>query len=229
MKLLFIPGAACGRKAWLCQTPYFTGSEAVALPGHPEGKPCSSVAGYVAWLRGYIQEQQYQDVVLVGHSMGGAVVQRYGLNYSDGVKALVLIGTGARLRIRPELLEAVRGMVSGRLAWRDYLEERHGTAVPEVRQAIIEERMRIGPAVMLNDFLACDRFNMMEEVQAIRLPTLVICGLEDELTPVKYAHYLVSQIEGAREVIVPGAAHWVLTEKPKEVNQAIASFLAELA
>ena len=35
-------------------------------------------------------------------------------------------------------------------------------------------------------------------------------------------------IEGAREVIVPGAAHWVLTEKPQEVNQAIESFLASL-
>ena len=229
MKLLFIPGAACGRKAWLCQTPYFAGSDVVSLPGHPEGKPCSSIAGYAAWLRGYIKEQQYQDVILAGHSMGGAVAQRYALDYGGEVKALILIATGARLRIRPELFETARGMVSGRLAWRDYLEEHHSTAVPEVRQAIIEERMRIGPAVMLNDFLACDRFDIMEEVQAIRLPTLVICGLEDELTPVKYAHYLVSQIEGAREVIVPGAAHWVLTEKPKEVNQAIASFLAELA
>jgi pimeloyl-ACP methyl ester carboxylesterase len=229
MKLLFIPGAACGRKTWLCQTQHFTGSEAVALPGHPEGEPRSAIAGYAAWLRDYIHEQRYQDVVLCGHSMGGAVAQRYALDYGDGVKALVLIGTGARLRIRPELLEAVRGMVASRLEWRDYLEERHRTTVPEVRQAIIEERMQIGPAVMLNDLLACDRFDMMDKVQAIKLPTLVISGLEDELTPVKYAHYLVSQIQGAREVIVPGAAHWVLTERPQEVSQAIASFLAGLA
>lgn len=228
MKLLFIPGAACGRKAWLCQTQYFTGSEAVSLPGHPEGKPCSSVAGYAAWLRDYIHERRYQDIVLAGHSMGGAVAQRYVLDYGDGVKALVLIGTGARLRIRPELLEAVRGMVAGRLKWRDYVEERHSTTVPEVRQALIEERMRIDPAVMLNDLLACDKFDVMDRVRAIKLPTLVISGLEDELTPVKYAHYLVSQIEGAREVIVPGATHWVLTERPKEVNQAIESFLAGL-
>jgi len=228
MKLLFIPGAACGRKAWLCQTRHFAGSEAVTLPGHPEGKPCSSVAGYAAWLRDYIREQRCQDVVLAGHSMGGAVAQRYALDYGDGVKALVLISTGARLRIRPELLEAVRGMVAGRLAWRDYLEERHSTTVPEVRQAIIEERMQIGPAVLLNDFLACDKFDVMDRVRAIRLPTLVISGLDDELTPVKYARYLASQIEGAREVIVPGAAHWVLAERPQEVNQAIAGFLAGL-
>jgi pimeloyl-ACP methyl ester carboxylesterase len=69
----------------------------------------------------------------------------------------------------------------------------------------------------------------MAEIHTIKLPTLVIGGSEDEMTPVKYAHYLASQIKGAREVIVPGAAHWVLAEKPKEVNQAIESFLAELA
>ena len=229
MKLIFIPGAACGKRAWLCQALYFTGSEAVTLPGHPEGKPCSSVDGYVEWLRGYLEEQAYQEVVLAGHSMGGAVVQQYGLKHGDGIKALVLIGTGARLRIHPDLLEAIRGMISSKLAWRDYLEERHRNAVPEVRQTIIEERLRIGPAVMLNDLLVCDKFDMLAEVHNIKLPTLVIGGSEDDLTPVKYAHYLMSQIKGAREVIVPGAAHWVLTEKPKEVNQAIERFLAELA
>jgi pimeloyl-ACP methyl ester carboxylesterase len=229
MKLVFIPGSACGKRAWLCQTLYFADSEVIALPGHPEGKPCSSVDGYVEWLRGYLEEQSYQDIVLAGHSLGGAVVQQYVLRYGDGIKALVLIGTGARLRIRPDLLEAVRGMIDDKLAWRDYLEEHHRTTVPEVRQAIIEERLRIGPAVMLNDLLACDKFDVLAEVHNIKLPTLVIGGSEDDLTPVKYAHYLTSQIKGARGVIVPGAAHWVLTERPREVNQAIESFLAELA
>jgi pimeloyl-ACP methyl ester carboxylesterase len=228
MKLVFVPGAACGRKVWLCQSREFLGSEAVALPGHPEGEPCPSVADYAAWLWDYLRGRRYQDVVLAGHSMGGAVAQRYALDYGDKVKALILIGTGARLRIRPDLLESVRGMAAGKLAWRDYLEERHRTTVTEVRQAIIDERMQIGPAVMLNDLLACDKFDVMDKIRAIRLPTLVITGCEDELAPVKYAHYLASQIEGARELIVPGAAHWVITEKPRAVNRAIADFLAGL-
>jgi pimeloyl-ACP methyl ester carboxylesterase len=229
MKLVFIPGAACGKTAWLCQTLYFIGSEAIALPGHPEGKPYPSIDGYVEWLRGYLQKQPYQDIVLCGHSMGGAVAQQYGLSYGASIKALVLIGTGARLRIHPDLLKLARDMAAGKLAWRDYLEERHATTVPEARQMMIEERMRIGPAVLLNDLLACDSFDVMAEIHNIKLPTLVICGRDDELAPVKYAHYLTSQIEDAREVIVPGAAHWVLSEKPGEVNQAIGSFLSGLA
>ena len=78
MKLLFIPGSGSGKETWLCQTEYFADSEAIALPGHPEGKPCSSVDEYVEWLRAYIRQQHYQDVVLVGHSLGGAIAQLYG-------------------------------------------------------------------------------------------------------------------------------------------------------
>jgi len=228
MKLLFIPGSGCGKKAWVYQTEYFSVSEAIALPGHPEGRPCSSIDGYVEWLRGYIHQQQYQDVVLVGHSMGGAVAQLYGLKYGDEVKALVLIGTGARLRVLPDLLKAVEEMVTDEATWIKYLAERYRSTVPEIRQIVIEERMRIGPAVMLNDLLCCDKFDIMDRVHTIKLPTLVICGSDDERAPVKYTHYLASKIDDASEVIVNGASHWVQTEKPKEVNQVIESFLAGL-
>ena len=227
MKILFIPGAACGRKAWIYQTEYFAGSEAIALPGHPEGRSCSSIDGYVEWLQEYIDQHQYSDVILVGHSMGGAIVQLYGLKYSDRVKALVLIGTGARLRVL-DLLKAAEEMVTDEATWIKYLEERHRSTVPEIGRVIIEERMRIGPAVLLNDLLCCDKFDIMDRVHTIKLPTLVICGSDDELAPVKYTHYLASKIEDASEVIVNGAGHWVQTEKPKQVNQAIGSFLASL-
>ena len=228
MKLLFIPGASCGKRAWMCQALYFNGSEAISLPGHPEGKPCTSIDGYVEWLRSYIQGQRYQDVILAGHSMGGAVVQLYGLKYSAEVRALILVGTGAKLRIRPDLLKSVEGMITDRAGWVEYLKERHRTTVPEIRQRVIEERLRIGPSVMLNDLLCCDKFDILDKVHTIKLPTLVICGIEDELAPVRYAHYLKDEIRGAREVVVQGAGHWVQAEKPYEVNQAIESFLAGL-
>jgi len=228
VKLLFIPGSGSGRKVWLYQTEYFTNSEAIAFPGHPEGEPCSSVEEYVEWLRGYIHRQRYQDVILVGHSLGGAIAQLYGLKYGDEVKALVLVGTGARLKVLPALLSAFKEMITDRAAWRKYVEERYSRVDPEVRQVVIEARTQIGPAVTLNDFLCCDKFDIIDKVHTIKLPTLVICGNEDEMTPVKYAHYLTNKIEAAREVIIDGASHQVFLEKPKEVNQAIAQFLRSL-
>ena len=228
MKLLFIAGSGSGKEAWLYQTGYFTDSEAVALPGHPEGKPCPSVDEYVEWLRSYIHRQQYRDVVIVGHSLGSAIAQLYGLKYGDEIKALVLIGAGARLRVHPDRLRAVEQMIGDEAGWRKNVEDSYSSVGPEIRQVAIAARMQIGPAVLLNDLLCCDKFDIMDRVHEIKMPTLVICGSEDEMTPVKYAKYLVDKIESAREVIIDGATHVVAKEKPEEVNQAIESFLVGL-
>jgi pimeloyl-ACP methyl ester carboxylesterase len=229
VKILFLPGSGGPKEVWRYQTDYFPGSEGIALPGHPDGEPCTSVDDYVEWLRGYIKQQGYQDVVLAGHSLGGAIAQLYGLKYPGELKALVLIGTGARLRVRPDILESVRGMIGDDAAWRKYLEKGSTSTDPEMQKTLLEARMRIGPAVLLNDFLCCDKFDIMDRMQELKLPVLVICGSEDVMTPVKYASYLADRIEGSSIVIIDGATHSVATEKPAQVNQAIEKFLNTLS
>ena len=228
MRLLFIPGSGGGKEEWLYQTRYFPNSEAIVFPGHPEGSPCSSVEEYVSWLRNYIRKQQYREVVLAGHSLGGAIAQLYGLEPGDELRALILSGTGARLRVLPALLEKLKNLTTDSAAWKEFIETLSVDIADEVRREVIESRVRIGPEVTLNDFLCCDRFDIMDRISQIERPTLVVCGREDTLTPVKYAHYLTNQISGAREVIIPEAKHWVQLEQPGEVNRAIADFLSRL-
>ena len=229
MKLLFIGGAGSGGAGWANQVRHFSGSEAIALPGHPEGKPCSSIEEYVEWLRGYIRHRGYRDVVLVGHSMGSAIAQVYALQYGEELKALVLVGGGARLKVLPSRLRQVEGMIRDESAWKEFLAGEYSHIDPEVRKDMIEEGGRIGAAVSLNDSLCCDGFDIMDKVRLIRLPTLIICGSADDRTPAKYSHYLAGRIEGAREIIIEGASHWVHLDRPAEVNQAIDDFLARLA
>ncbi len=228
MRLVLVPGAGSGRAAWLCQTQDFSGAEAIALPGHPDGKPRTSIDDYVDWLNGYFEERDYRGIVLGGHSMGGAVAQLYALKYPARLIGVILIATGARLRIKPELLAEVREMQHDPAHWRAFLEERHHNNVPEAKEANIAERLKIGPVVQLNDLLCCDKFDVMSRVRNIKLPTLIIVGQDDELAPVKYADYLKAEIKGSRELIVPGAGHWLQAEKPGEVNRAIRDFLAKL-
>ena len=128
----------------------------------------------------------------------------------------------------PAYLTELEEMVTDETAGRKFLEQRYRLVAPEIRRVIIEAKMPIGPAVMLNDFLCCDKFDIMDKVHTIKLPTLIICGSEDEMTPVKYAKYLADKIEGATQVVVDGATHWGHLEKPREVNQAIEEFLRSL-
>ena len=84
------------------------------------------------------------------------------------------------------------------------------------------------PQVTIGDYTACNGFDVMERLGALRVPALVICGEDDQLTPPKYAEYLARTIPGARLVMVEQAGHYVHLEQPEVVNQAIRAFLTTL-
>lgn len=229
MKPVFIHGAGSSGLAFYYQLQHFPTAAAIDLPGHPEGTPCASIDGYLEWARGFIAGRNYRDIVLGGHSMGGAIAMLYARRYPAELRGLILIGTGARLRVHPDYLQLCREPGAANAEWQATRSAQYYAGVePGLRQAMEQRSAAVGPAVELNDLLACDRFDMMGEVANIRVPTLVICGAEDEMTPVKYADYLADRIPGAQKAIIPDAGHFVPLQQPQAVNAAIADFLKSL-
>jgi pimeloyl-ACP methyl ester carboxylesterase len=161
--------------------------------------------------------------------MGGAVAQMYALSYPKDVKALILIGTGARLRVRPDFLESLEDSIDAPAEWlKNIVEPPYSRVAPEVREKVINGVVNVGATVQLNDFRCCDKFDIMDKINQIAVPTLVICGTEDDMTPVKYSQYLVNKIIGAKLVVIEGGSHHCFLEKPLEVNRAIEKFLKSL-
>ena len=228
MKLVFIHGSGGCKEVWHYQTRHFPEADVVALPGHPCGEPCTSIDAYVDWLRGYIRDAGYVDVVLAGHSLGGAIAQLYALKYPEDLEGLIIIGSGARLRVGTMYLETLKKARSNRTIFEDFFNKSYEFIEPELRNELQRKALEGDPAVLLNDMLCCDRFDIMNRVHEIRLPTLALCGSEDIMTPPKYTKYLTSKIEGAREVIIEGGTHMVFAEQPGVVNQAIEDFLNSL-
>jgi pimeloyl-ACP methyl ester carboxylesterase len=229
MKLIFVHGAGNTGSVWHYQTEYFADSEAISLPGHPQGKPCTSVDDYAEWLNQYVRRKGHSQLVIAGHSMGGAVAQTYALNYPRDLKALILIGTGARLRVRPDFLKLLEDGIDAPAEWlKNMIEPLYSRVATEVREKVISGVVNVGVAVQLNDFRCCDKFDIMDRVNQIAVPTLVVCGTEDDMTPLKYSQYLVNKIVGAKLVAVEGGSHHCFLEKPLEVNQAIEEFLKSL-
>ena len=226
MKLLLIPGSGAGGQNWLFQIQHFPGSEGISLPGHPDGKPLSTIPEYVEWLYDYIHKKGYKDVVLGGHSLGGGIALQYALKYGTELKGLILVGTGARLRVLPDTLNTLKGLIGNDAEWRKYVDL---TPIPDQRlEPARQVKIRIGPAILLNDLLACDKFDVMNELQNIKVPTLIIVGTEDIMTPVKYSQFLANKIPGSKLVVIQGATHGVAQEKPTEVNTAIEEFLSSV-
>jgi len=83
--------------------------------------------------------------------------------------------------------------------------------------------------VLYGDFVACDRFDLMSEIEKIVLPTLILYGEDDQLTPVKYSQFLHSRIKGSKMEVLPDAGHMVMMETPQLFNKKIGEFIRELA
>jgi len=230
MKLIFVHGSGNTNRVWHYQIEHFPDAEAVNLPGHlGQGSPCASVEDYVDWLHGYILEKKYSNPVLIGHSLGGAIAQLYALKYPRDIKALVLIGTGARLRVAREFLSLIRDGIENPSSWlENFVKPLYSRVASEVGEKIIEKIAQSGATIQLNDMLCCDKFDIMDRVHQIKVPTLLLFGSEATMTPLKYGSYLADKIQGAKLAIIDGGTHLVFAEKPDAVNQAIEQFLAGL-
>lgn len=226
MKVIFVHGSGGYGGVWRYQTDHFPDSEAVNLPGHLQGQILSSVDEYADWLGEHIRGRGFRDVVLVGHSLGGAIALTYALKYPQDLQGIVIVGSGARLRVHHAYINTFEKAADGDpKKWHEMLEEMHRLAPEDYKRAVVERMKAIGPAVMLNDFLCCEKFDLMDRVEEIEVPALIICGEQDIMTPVKYAHYLGYKIPDSRVTIVPEGTHFVFAEQPEAVNKAIESFI----
>ena len=199
------------------------------LPGHGEsgGAGIGTIDAAAGVVHGFLDALGLRTVVLGGHSMGGAVAQAFALAHPERLVGLVLVGTGARLRVLPKIFAELEG---------DYLEGARfvidlatATDAPaELKAALVRRTVAVRPNVFIGDFRACDAFDVMDRIGAIRAPTLVLCGTADRLTPPKYARYVHDKIRGARLVLVEGAGHYVQIERADETTHAIREFLRDL-
>ncbi|MBU3915871.1 alpha/beta hydrolase [bacterium] len=228
MRLLFIHGSGGSAESWHYQTNHFKKSIAVDLPGHPHGELLDTIDGCVDWLHDYVLKKDLRDLVLVGHSLGGGIALLYTLKYPERVKGIVTVGSGARLRVHPMTLEMLEKEVENPEHFGEFATQSLALIEKDVADVMARRTIENGPAVMLNDLRACDRFDIMDRLEEIQVPLLALCGDQDIMTPPKYSSFMVSSINGAKAEIIQGGTHMVFAEKPEEVNKAIEDFINEI-
>ena len=226
MTLLFVHGAGGSHFSWQIQLHHFKDALSVDLPGHPEGSGFKTIGEYVEWVERYVQQNNLKDLVLAGHSMGGAIAIEYALR-EQNLRALVLVGTGARLRVRQDVTDMIlknyeeASKLVARLSVAPNCE-------PVVVDRIAKEMLKVRAEVTYGDWMACNGFDRMNEIKRITVPTLVICGTDDRLTPPKYSQYLHEKIRNSKLVVIPNAGHSVMLEQYRAFNEAVEGFLASL-
>lgn len=228
--IVFVHGSGDSARTWdavIERLPECT-CVALDLPGHGAlierpGPPEMSVADYADYVRAELARRELSGVCVVGHSLGGAIALRLAVDHPSVVHRLALVGSGARLRVLPALLEEARTSPATIMRTLMPLGFAPGN---EALAAAYERALAPAAAGMAyRDLAACDRFDMMGDVGRVAQPTLLVVGEHDRLTPPKYAAFLRDRLEHAMLVTVPGAGHYVQIEAPDAVAGALRTFL----
>lgn len=202
---------------------------AIDLPGHGQSDPPgrTSVEEYADVVLRVVNALQFDRAVVVGHSLGGAIAQMLALSHPDRVAGLGLVGTGARLRVLPAILDGLVNDIQKTAPF--IVENAYAPNMSEdMRARAMEELRACDPTVTHGDYSACNAFDVMARLGEIRAPTVVICGKQDRMTPPKYSEFLVSKIPNARLVLVHGAGHSVMIEQPEATTRALYDFVGSL-
>jgi pimeloyl-ACP methyl ester carboxylesterase len=183
-----------------------------------------------------------RDAVLVGHSMGGVAVQQFVTSFPDlareRVAGIVLLSTLARAplarntaRIEGPLERVVAGLpdstrlwnarnlgfVLARVGFGKQPRPSHVELVRRMMADCADETRRLAPYALVG-------LDLTEAITHIDLPTLVIGGTADLLTPPAEARRIARLIPNARLELLDGGGHMLMLERTDDVNRLIADF-----
>jgi pimeloyl-ACP methyl ester carboxylesterase len=227
--LIFIHGAGESGRLWHAQVEGLkdrANTVALDLPGHggSGGSARKRIEDYAAGIIDFIAALAAPNPIPCGLSMGGAITQQLLLDHAAHFRAGIIVSSGARLKVLPELFAMIETDLPAYVDLIDRLGFSARTPA-SVKQPFLEDSLRARPEVVYGDFTACDQFDVIPRLASIRRPVLVISAEDDRLTPPKYGEFLERRIPDAARTHIRDAGHFVPIEKPREVNSAIARFL----
>jgi 3-oxoadipate enol-lactonase len=224
--LVFIHGSGCTGDVFGLQTAAFPNSIAPSLPGHTTPGAPASIAESADAVVAELRERSIVDAILCGSSMGGAIALEIALRKDARVRAIVLLGSGSRLRVAPAILDGLANdfpATAQTLAGYFFAKP-----TPERIANSVAMMLAVGQAQTLRDFTACNAFDVTERLGEIEVPLHAITGERDVMTPPKYAQALVDRVPGASARILPGAGHLAILESPDDTNEALRAFVTSI-
>lgn len=191
----------------------------------------------IAAMAAALLQEHPGELMLCGASMGGMVAMEAARQAPQRIRALALLGTTAQ----PESQEmralreaAIDLFEQGRIA--EVIEPNVGLAFhpdhardPALAGAYLEFVLRAGAAQLVRQNRAViGRPDARAHLPRLTCPVLVMCGEDDQLTPVACSREIAAMVPGARLELLPRCGHMLTMEQPEIVNATLAEWLASV-
>src|SRR3984885_13436949 len=233
--VVMLHGAGFDHTSWALHSRWFAhhgyGVLAPDLPGHgrSSGAPLSTIAEMADWTAALLDAAGAAKARLVGHSMGSLIALETAARHPAKVSALSLIGTAATMTVGPDLLKAAEAndpaaidMVS---IWGlGVSAELGGSLAPGLwmHQGAQRVLQRCAPGVLYSDLNACNAYqNALTAAAQIKVPVTFVLGERDMMTPAKAGKALAAALPNSRTVVLRGAGHMMMVERPDELLAAL--------
>ncbi|MBN1474005.1 MAG: alpha/beta hydrolase [Syntrophaceae bacterium] len=226
--LFFIHGSGGDHSLWSFQYARLNKNfniAAVDLPGHgsSEGIGESDINKYSLWVRKLFDVLQMKNVIIVGHSLGAAIALTFAAEFGSMISGVVSVGGGLKMPVNPAIFELLKKepetafkMMSKFSLAKENRDKLSDPLKKSMAAANIE--------ALYNDLTACDKMDLTDKVKKINLPSLIMCGEEDKMTPPQLSREIAANINGSKTCFIKNAGHMVMMENPEEFNEALTSF-----
>lgn len=180
---------------------------------------------YVEWVRAFSSAipQLQKDYYLLGHSFGGAVAAKLAISYNQHIKSLLLVAAAC---VRDaSFTKKMFGRIASLVTLFSFLP---GYAVMRkviYRLVIKKSDYPDVSGVMKETYLKVIHDNVSAKLAFIRIPTVLIWGDKDTLTPISQGRVINKKIEGSSLVVIPGGQHALQLQMPEALSEAILQHL----
>lgn len=185
-------------------------------------------------LKGFIESLNYESVTLLGHSMGSAIALNFCYRFPQMVDALIIADAtrgsvgGSEEENKEKLANRINNIE--KLDPKEIAKQRAKVLLapnpkPEVQKEAERIMSQVRPMGYRSVAYSLYHLDNLEFLSSISVPTYIICGELDQVTPVSESQFFHDHLPNSSFTIIPKTGHLCYQEDPESFNAAVLQFL----